>query len=114
MYNDNEINAWCDICGKGYHVCNTCRNQTTFKPWRTVVDSIDHYKIYLAIHLYTTTKDKKAAKEELSKCDLRGLDEFRPTIKAVIHEIMDEPVKIRKKPSKVVEIVSNEDATDVE
>lgn len=81
-------NAVCDICGKPYHVCQTCKNITSFKPWRTVTDTLPHYMIYLAISDYTKTKDKSKAKEELSKCDLSELDNFRPEIKNVINEIM--------------------------
>lgn len=24
---ENNINAYCKICGQGYHVCNSCQNQ---------------------------------------------------------------------------------------
>lgn len=100
---ENNINAFCSICGRGYHICNSCLEQRAFKPWRTVVDSIEHYKIYLAIHSYTVSKDKKGAKVELEKCDLSGLDNFKPEIKSVIEEIMAEPQRKKKK-----ENISNE------
>lgn len=90
-----NINAHCKICGKGYHVCNTCLEQETFKPWRTIVDTVEHYKIYLAIHSYTITKNKEIAKEDLNACDLSELEEFLPEIQAVIKEIMEEPKKTR-------------------
>lgn len=67
----------------------------TIKPWRTVTDTIAHYKIYFAIHEYTLTKDKTVAREELTKCDLTGLDEFIPEIKDIIREIMYEPNRDR-------------------
>lgn len=100
---ENNINAFCSICGSGYHICNSCLEQKTFKPWRTVADSIEHYKIYLAIHSYTVSKDKEGAKVELEKCDLSGLDNFKQEIKSVIKEIMTEPRKKKKK-----ENISNE------
>ncbi len=90
---DNNINAYCKICGKGYHVCGTCLDQRTFKPWRTATDTIEHYKIYLAIHGYTISKDKEPAKKELKDCDLSGLENFNPEIKAVIKEILSEGKK---------------------
>lgn len=102
-----NINAYCKICNVGYHVCNTCLSQKTFKPWRTVTDSIEHYKIYLAIHDYTISKDKEQAKLELQNCDLSGLQNFRPEIKSVIEEIMTEPKKNKKsslKPASVEEV----------
>ena len=98
---ENNINAYCKICGQGYHVCNSCQNQKVFKPWRSIVDSIEHYKIYLAIHSYTISKNKELAKEELQMCNLTGLESFNPEIKSVIKEIMAgnegtvEPVKVK-------------------
>lgn len=83
-----ELNATCDVCGKKYHVCVSCLQQKTFKPWRTVVDTIDHYKIYMAVHGYTVTKDKELAKKELSVCDLSELDSFSDNIKKAINEIL--------------------------
>lgn len=92
---ENNINAYCKICGQGYHVCNSCQNQKVFKPWRSIVDSIEHYKIYLAIHSYTISKNKELAKEELQKCNLTGLESFNPEIKSVIKEIMETSVKVK-------------------
>ena len=92
-----ENNAVCDICGKPYHVCQICKDITSFKPWRTVTDTFPHYMIFLAISDYTRTKDKQKAKEALSKCDLTDLENFNKDIKKVIHEIIDEPVVTEKK-----------------
>lgn len=89
----NNINAYCSICGRGYHVCSSCLSQKTFKPWRAITDSMEHYKIYLAIHGYTISGDKEKAKTELQNCDLNGSEDFKPNIKAVIKEIMTEPEK---------------------
>lgn len=92
---DNNINAHCSICSKGYHICNTCKNEKNFKPWRTVTDTIEHYKIYMAIHGYTVTKNKEQAKAELQNCDLSDINSFKSEIKTVITEIMSEPMKIK-------------------
>ena len=85
-----ELNATCDVCGKKYHVCLSCQQEKAFKPWRTVVDTTDHYKIYMAVHGYTVTKDKEMAKKELSVCDLSELDSFSDNIKKAINEILSE------------------------
>lgn len=90
MSNQN-INAHCSICGNGYHVCRSCAEQKTFKPWRTVTDTIEHYKIYMAIHGFTISKNKEKAKDELEKCNLTGLEEFRPEIQNTIKEILSKP-----------------------
>lgn len=81
-------NAVCDICGKPYHVCNTCKEVLNFKPWRSVTDTMQHYKIFLAVSDYTRKKDKVNAKAALENCDLSDLETFRDDIKDVINEIM--------------------------
>lgn len=83
-------NAVCSICGTPYHVCASCLAQKTFRPWRTVTDTMEHYKIYLAIHDYTVSGDKKQAREQLQNCDLSESEHFRPEIKTAIETIMDE------------------------
>lgn len=97
---ENNINAYCTICGKGYHTCDSCRGQRNFMPWRTVTDSIEHYKIYFALHGYNVSKDKNKAFKELSECCLEDLEDFTPEIKAVIKEIMDNCNKGINKPSR--------------
>ena len=85
-----ELNATCAICGKKYHVCLSWQQERSFKPWRTVVDTTDHYKIYMAVHGYTVTKDKEMARKELSVCDLSELDSFSDNIKKAINESVAE------------------------
>ena len=97
-----ELNATCDICGKKYHICSSCKEVKSFTPWRTVTDTMQHYIIFLALSEYTKTKDKEKAKEELSKCDLSELDTFNENIKTAIKEIMAEGKE------KIVETVSEE------
>lgn len=85
------LNGVCDICGKRYSVCKTCQTVKTFKPWRTITDTLEHYKIFIALSEYTKTKNKEEAKEQLSHCDLSGLESFPDRIKNVIKEITIEP-----------------------
>ena len=101
-----ELNAICDICGKKYHICSSCKEVKSFTPWRTVTDTMQHYLIFLALSEYTKTKDKEKAKEELSKCDLSELDTFNENIKTVIREIMAEGKE------KIVETVSEENVKE--
>ena len=83
-------NAKCSICGKEYDVCGVCLSQKSFRPWRTITDTMEHYKIYLAIHSYTLTKDKEAARTALKSCDLSELETFNPEIKSAIRKIQEE------------------------
>ena len=96
MADNNKINAHCSICNEGYFLCKSCKNEKKFKPWRTVTDTIEHYKIYMAIHGYTVTKNKEQAKAELQNCDLSDMDSFKPEIKSVLQEIMFESVKAKQ------------------
>lgn len=89
MSDKNNI-THCKICNKGYYICHSCTHQRNLKPWRTVTDTIEHYKIYLAIHGYSISMDKASAKAELKNCDLSGLEHFNPEIVSVIKEIMTE------------------------
>ena len=99
-----ELNATCDICGKKYHICSSCKEVKSFTPWRTVTDTMQHYLIFLALSEYTKTKDKERAKNELATCDLSELDTFNENIKTVIKEIMaEEKGKIEETSEKTVE-----------
>lgn len=82
------LNATCAICGKRYHMCDTCKNIKSFQPWRTVTDTLPHYLIYLALAQYTKTGDRDKAREELLKCDLSELDIFDTDVKKVIYELI--------------------------
>lgn len=85
-----ELNATCDICGKKYHVCDSCKDMTSFTPWRVITDTMEHYKVFVAVSDYTRTGDKKQAKEDLSHCDLSDIETFRDEVKKVIEEILEE------------------------
>lgn len=90
------LNATCAICGTKYHACNTCKSIKTFKPWRTITDTINCYEIYMAIHDYNNQKiSKEDAKTELEKCTIP--DKLQPHIKAAIEEIMSTPSTAKKK-----------------
>lgn len=86
-------NAKCSICGQEYNVCITCAKTKTYAPWRTIVDSIEHYKIYIIIRDYTNKYiDKNKAKKLLLERDLSDLDTFVLEIKNIINEIMKEEI----------------------
>ena len=112
----NELNATCAICGTKYHVCRSCADETKIKPWRSIVDTISHYNIFLIIKDYTNKViTKSEAKTELGKCDLSGLNNFIPEIKSVITDIMKEDKKSSTK--KIVskkEIDIESDISDIE
>ncbi len=87
---DNSINTYCKICNKGYHICNSCQKSEGVNSWRSVAESREHYKIYLAIHHYTVSKDAAAARAELQACDLSDAETFLPEIRSALKAIINQ------------------------
>lgn len=84
-----KINHWCIICGNGYHACDSCNEVKTFKPWRSLTDTIEHYKIFCVLKEYTDgfiSKDEAHA--ALMNLDLSGRETFKDGAKKTINEIM--------------------------
>ena len=106
------INAYCTICGKGYHVCKSCREMKDLGPWRMVADNPNCYLIYTTLSRYNgglISKDE--ARELLEKRDLRDRDTFKERVRSTIDKIMDEPKRARRVTKQpVVEVVSTDDA----
>lgn len=96
---DERINAHCSICGKGYYKCNSCAEMKNITPWRSIVDSIEHYKIFIILRDYTNKYvDIKETKNLLEKCDLSEYKTFDKDVVKVIDEILSykEEVKEQK------------------
>lgn len=92
-----NLNATCSICGKKYHMCVTCSEVKSFMPWRTIVDTVNCYKIFLILRDYTNkSKTKESAKADLEKCDLTEISIFIPEIKSTIEEIIKDEMRIKK------------------
>ena len=120
---DSKTNAVCDICGRAYKICKTCQGIQSFKPWRTVVDSLDHYKIYLVLSEYTNTHNKEKARHDLEYCDLNELETFTESTKKTIAEILADDSKnvepeakakiVRKKPSTKINYRKQDGTSDI-
>ena len=81
----------CAICGEKYPVCRTCEEVQSFKPWRTIVDTMEHYKIHIILSDYTNKRiTKEDAKKMLLDCDIGDYKKFLPHIASVIDEIFKE------------------------
>lgn len=84
-----RYNAVCAICGTKYHVCRTCGSTMQLKPWRTITDTPDCYKIYMAVHGYTRhTITKEEANVMLENCTMP--DTVPDHVKIILDEIMHE------------------------
>ena len=99
------LNATCAICGKGYHLCVSCKSIMELNPWKIHTDTSEHYKIYQIIRGYSVGLYEKAeAKSKLQMVDLSDLNDLRDNIKNIINDIMAEKAV-------VVESKENTDAT---
>ena len=88
MEHGKEINHWCVLCGTGYHACDSCNKEKTFTPWRTLTDTIEHYKIFTVLKDYNNKLiDRDKAKELLSGLDLSGKDNYKESSKKVLADI---------------------------
>lgn len=95
-----KLNATCAICGKGYHLCVSCKSMMEVNPWKIHTDTSEHYKIYQIIRGYSVGLYTKAeAKSKLQMVDLSDLNDLRDNIKNIINDIMAD---------KAVEVEGNE------
>lgn len=86
---DHYFNAVCTVCGKKYHVCQSCRKIGSFVPWRTVADSPACYQIFQILSSHTNNRiSDQEAKKRLSECDLKELDTFLPDIQKSIRSLL--------------------------
>lgn len=90
------MKATCIICGKEYDACLSCKDKISLRPWKTVTDTIDCYKLFLILAQFnkgSLTKD--VAKKQLSNIKY-NLDELKEHDKKVVLEIMSETTKKSK------------------
>lgn len=84
----SQNNHWCSVCGTGYYACDSCKEVSSFKPWRTITDTIEHYKIHLIVTDYNNGLiEKTEAKNKLAKLDYK-LTDLKDGVQAVIKEII--------------------------
>lgn len=86
----DKINSYCVICGTGYYCCISCPEQRDTS-WRILTDTANHFKIYMIICDYRDKKiSKEIAKEQLSKVDITGWENFKDGVNNLIAEILEE------------------------
>ena len=97
VFMSKEINHWCVVCGIGYHACDSCNEIKSFTPWRSLTDTIEHYKLFLILKDYNNKLiDKKEARRLLSNIDLSEKDSFKDSSKKVLEDILKEDIVERK------------------
>ena len=106
-----QINAYCTICGNGYHMCLSCKDKMKMSPWKMYADSAEHYKIHQIIYgLSTKVYTEDEAMLKLKNVDLSDLETFKPNIKTIIKGILEK----EKIAEEVVEKAETEEKTIVE
>lgn len=84
-------NSICDICGKGYYVCRSCKDSANLYPFKNFTDTAEHYKVFQVIRGYTFgIYTKEDAREKFKNIDLHDLESFRPHIKQIVKDILKE------------------------
>jgi len=89
-------NSTCAICGRGYYMCRSCKDQFRLSPWKIHTDTSEHYKVFQILHGYTIgIYSKDEAREKFKSVDLSDLEIFIPNVKSAIKSILaeEEPEK---------------------
>lgn len=92
-----EYNGTCAICGKNYKRCNSCTD-ARLKPWLSITDTPNHYKIYRIIADYTNKKiNRETAASMLSGCNISDYKTYAQKEIAAVIESIIAPRKTCKK-----------------
>lgn len=82
-------NSTCAICGKGYYMCQSCKDQLRLNPWKIHTDTSEHYKIFQIVRGYSIgLYAKDEAKNKFKNVNLADLDAFIPGVQSVIKTIL--------------------------
>lgn len=99
-----KYNANCSICGRPYHKCISCRDTMTLNPWKAFCCSSNHYKVHQVIRGFNNgvyTKDE--SKNKLKNIDILDIEDFKPHIKQIIENILEEEKSVLEAEAEVVE-----------
>lgn len=96
----SQNNAICDVCGKPYKLCLSCKDHLALQPWKVHTDTAEHYKVYQVLLGFNTgVYDIAEAKAKLQTIDLSDKDTYLTEIKEVIDKILayeDKPVEVNE------------------
>lgn len=84
-----QNNRICIICGRQYRFCGSCRGDAGKPSWYHIFDGERCNEVYeICVAYRDEVISTKEAYERLSKLDLSDLENFAPSTKAQIEEIM--------------------------
>jgi hypothetical protein len=113
-----QLTHKCIVCGTRYHSCDTCERIRTYTPWRSICDSFEHYKVYLALRAYEEGfNSKEETKEALEVLGVKKgtYGDWQPKVVEKLDKIFAESKRSKKaKIEPVVEEVVTEDVTELE
>ena len=86
----NTNMSTCAICGKQYKSCMSCRKELELKPWRTITDEVECYKIFLILSQYNNGYiNKETAKKQLEDVKY-NLNDLKESVRLKIKEILSD------------------------
>lgn len=111
-------NAVCSICGKEYYACLSCSDAMKLHPWKSFTDTAEHFKVFQVVRgLSTGVYAKDEAKEKFKNIDLKDIESFRPHIKKIIKDVLNEDMVVvdatKKIENTVVEDVIVENVSEI-
>lgn len=84
----SDSRATCIMCGNKYDACLSCKDKIALRPWKTITDTVDCYKLFLIITQYNKgILSKESAKKQLSAIKY-DFDSLKETDKSVIQTIL--------------------------
>ena len=90
-------NVKCIICGKGYHLCRSCKDKLAVAPYKLLTDTSEHYKVYQVVNAYRgKVYTKEEAREVLKNIDISDKDTYLDSVKKILDEILEVEKKINK------------------
>ena len=90
----------CAVCGKEYKACPNCYGVESYTPWRQIVDTSEHWKLFILLSDYSNGKIKKAeAKKMLPKIDYSGYEAWDTASRKVIEELIGTTINKEETPS---------------
>ena len=86
----SEERSTCIVCGKEYKACLSCKKITSYRPWRLITDTLDHYKIHVILSDYNNGYNNKEKTRELLSHVNYDLGELKESVQGLITSIFAE------------------------
>lgn len=98
----------CDVCGRSYKACLSCKDGLALEPWKTHTDTAEHYKVYAVLLGYNTgVYNIEDAYKKLQNIDLSDKNTFRTEVQDVIDKILAYKSNTNKESKNMVEVKPN-------